>query len=212
MPIKRAEFKDMLDSFGCGRPIVLAASTHHGEERLIAEAVGEVPGALAVLLPRHVERRQAVVSELETAGFEVVLRSRFRAPEKPKAAVLLVDSTGELGDWTALADVVVIGKSFLGRGGQNPVEAILVDAPVVCGPDMSNFEPLASELRAVSVIECVSQSKLADTLRAILVSDQRRQSLTKSARAVIDKHRGSTDRIIAQLSTLMEGSADKHQG
>ena len=212
VPIKRAEFKDMLDSFGCGRPIVLAASTHHGEERLIAEAVGEVPGALAVLLPRHVERRQAVVSELETGGFEVVLRSRFRAPEKPKAAVLLVDSTGELGDWTALADVVVIGKSFLGRGGQNPVEAILVDAPVVCGPDMSNFEPLASELRAVSAIECVSQSKLADTLRAILASDQRRQSLTKSARAVIDKHRGSTDRIIAQLSTLMEGSADKHQG
>ena len=208
-PMERIEFRDMLESFGSERAIVLAASTHHGEERLIAEAIREVPGALAVLLPRHVERRQVVLSDLETAGFEVVLRSRFKSPEKPEAAVFLVDSTGELGDWTALADIVVIGKSFLGRGGQNPVEAILVDAPVVCGPDMSNFEPLVSELRAASAIECVSQGEIAETLRAILASDQRRQSLTDNARATIDKHRGATDRIIMQLRALIEDCGEQ---
>ena len=208
-PMERIEFRDMLESFGSERAIVLAASTHHGEERLIAEAIREVPGALAVLLPRHVERRQVVLSDLENAGFEVVLRSRFKSPEKPEAAVFLVDSTGELGDWTALADIVVIGKSFLGRGGQNPVEAILVDAPVVCGPDMSNFEPLVSELRAASAIECVSQGEIAETLRAILASDQRRQSLTDNARATIDKHRGATDRIIMQLRALIEDCGEQ---
>ncbi len=209
-PMERAEFRGMLESFGSARPVVLAASTHHEEERLLAEAIREVPGALAVLLPRHMERRRAVQSDLETAGFEVILRSNFTPPEQPDAAVLLVDSTGELGDWTAHADIVVIGKSFLGRGGQNPVEAISAGVPVVCGPHMSNFEPLFSELRNASAIECVSQVEVAEKLRAILASEQRRRSLVANARATVDQHRGATDRIIMQLEDLMKKSSGEN--
>lgn len=209
-PMERAEFRDILESFGSARPVVLAASTHHEEERLLAEAIREVPGALAVLLPRHVERRRAVQSDLETAGFEVILRSKFTPPEQPDGAVLLVDSTGELGDWTAHADIVVIGKSFLGRGGQNPVEAILAGVPVVCGPHMSNFEPLFTELRKASAIECVSQVEVAEKLQAILASEQRRRSLITNARATVDQHRGATDRIIMQLGDLMKNSSGEN--
>src|SRR5690606_5411998 len=123
-PARRDEFAAMIEAFGAGRPVVLAASTHAGEDAWIGSAVREASSeALYVTVPRHAERREEVRSELEAAGFEVVLRSSFRRPVEPARACLVVDSTGELRDWTAHADAVVIGKSILGFGGQNPAEA-----------------------------------------------------------------------------------------
>ena len=203
-PAERDEFREMIEAFGPGRPVVLAASTHAGEERLIAEAIREVPGALAVILPRHVERRDAARSDLEDAGFEVILRSGFIPPKGSEAAVLLVDSTGELRDWTAHADVVVIGKSFLGRGGQNPVEAIAAGVPVICGPHMGNFEPLITELRAEEAIESVRHTDLVMALRAVLDSEARRRIMTKAATSVLEEHWGATDRIIDRLRKLAD--------
>ena len=201
-PTERDEFREMIDAFGPARPVVLAASTHAGEERLIAEAISQVPGALAVILPRHVERRDAARSDLEDAGFEVILRSSFSPPQESEAAVLLVDSTGELRDWTAHADVVVIGKSFLGRGGQNPVEAIAAGVPVICGPHMGNFEPLITELRAEEAIESARHTDLLMSLQAVLGSESRRRLMTRAATSVLEQHRGATDRIIGRLRKL----------
>ena len=103
----------------------------------------------------------------------------------------------------AHADLVVIGKSFLGRGGQNPVEAIAAGAPVVCGPHMSNFEPLFTELCHASAIECVGNTEITTAIRGILESEDRRRSLTNNARMVIDHHRGATVRIISLLEEIL---------
>ncbi len=203
--IRRDEFEDMLGGFGPGRPVILAASTHSGEERLIAEAAQSIPGALTVVLPRHAERREAVRADLERAGFEVVLRSRFKPPRDPEKAVLVVDSTGEQRDWIAHADVVVVGKSFLARGGQNPVEAIAAGVPVVCGPCMENFEPLITELREIGGVESVSGASLERGLRAVLESAETRRRRSHSARTVLERHRGATMRVIKCLRGLLPG-------
>ena len=141
-------------------------------------------------------------ADLEAIGFEVVLRSSFQRPGSSGKAVFVVDSTGELRDWTAHADVVVIGKSFLGRGGQNPVEAIEAGVPVVCGPHMENFEPLITELRTALAIESVSKSDLLKGLRAVLESTQYQRTITTGAAAVLEQHRGATARIILHLRDL----------
>ena len=70
----------MLDAFGNQRRVILAASTHAGEDAWIASAIRKAaPEALPVIVPRHAERRGEVKAELERAGFEVVLRSKFQA-------------------------------------------------------------------------------------------------------------------------------------
>ena len=75
-PERRPEFQEMLDAFGKNRPVVLAASTHAGEDAFIAAAIREAdPEALAVIVPRHAERRAEVTADLEKAGFLVKLRS-----------------------------------------------------------------------------------------------------------------------------------------
>ena len=100
-----AEFAAILDKLKRGKPVVLAASTHDGEEVLIAEAVRKA-GGFPLIVPRHAERRHTVVRELEARGWQCVLRTDGELPETLKDNVCYIaDTTGELRDWTALADV-----------------------------------------------------------------------------------------------------------
>jgi 3-deoxy-D-manno-octulosonic-acid transferase len=198
-PAQRVEFAGMLESFGAGRPVVLAASTHAGEEAWIGQVVRE-SGALFAVVPRHAERRAEVKADLEKEGFEVVLRSAFHPPADPAKACLVIDSTGELRDWTAHATVVVIGKTILGTGGQNPAEAILARRPLLFGRHMENFEPLASSLVAsAGAIRFRDEAGLLDGLRGLLGHPDRRAAACDAAAAVLQQHDGATARILDLL-------------
>ena len=201
LPVRRPEFQQMLDAFG-NRRVVLAASTHAGEDAWIASAVREsAPDALPVIVPRHAERRAEVRAELESAGFTVVMRSVFPSPDAGgRPLVFLIDSTGELRDWTAHADVVVIGKSFLATGGQNPCEAILAGKPVVFGPHMENFEPLASRLvDAGACIRVRNETELRDAIIAAL-DHPTAEKMTRNATGLLARHEGATRRILHLLN------------
>lgn len=213
MPEMRAEFQEILDAFGKGRPVILAASTHAGEDAWIASAVADaVPHALPVVVPRHAERRAEVRGELERAGFHVVMRSAG-VPSAPVVAagegraVLLVDSTGELRDWTAHADAVIIGKSILANGGQNPAEAILAGKPVVFGPHMENFQPLASHLAAAGA--CLQADDMAGLQAAIrsTLDPENAAAMTRQASGILARHNGATDRMVVLFS--MPGNPEK---
>jgi len=207
-PVKRAEFQDMLDYFGQPRPVIIAASTHAGEDAWIAAAIGRaVPLALPVIVPRHAERRATVANELEQAGFTVFTRSKFHDLAKlPRPAegrhVLLIDSTGELRDWTAHADLVIIGKSFFATGGQNPTEAILTNKPIIFGPHMDNFEPLASQLvTAHGALRVVDANELVTAISTAL-EPSTAASMTHNAAQVLIRHDGATQRIIDLVTTI----------
>jgi 3-deoxy-D-manno-octulosonic-acid transferase len=166
---------------------------------LIGRAVRET-GGFYLCVPRHAERRAEVKESLESAGFEVVLRSEFRPPVSQENATLVVDSTGELRDWTASADVVVIGKSFLGIGGQNPAEAIIAGKPLVFGPHMENFEPLATRLVGCGGARRVAdEAELPEVLKELISKPTVSLDGTKAAKAVLDGHRGATGRILDLL-------------
>ncbi len=195
LPCRRPEFSAMLEEFPKA-PIAMAASTFAGEEAYLAGVFREA-GFLPVIVPRHAERREEVATALRG---ELVLRSRFPSPSSPArkpqvGEAFIIDSTGELRDWTAHADRVVIGKSFLAKGGQNPSEAILAGVPVICGPFMANFEPLVSELKEAGGIQMVhDREELLEALREPLPDQIAR------ARQVLEKHRGAMSRTIALLS------------
>lgn len=207
-PVWNPDFARMLAAFGENRRVVLAASTHAGEEVMIANAVRTAaPDALPVIVPRHAERRHMVCGDLAAAGFDVVLRTEFGRRPAPAARpqVFVIDSTGELRDWTAHADVVIIGKSFLAHGGQNPCEAVLARKPVVCGPHMENFQPLADQLAAAQgCIRAINAGSLPHAITRAL--DPRvARATSEAAWRVLERHHGATQRIISLL--LHSGSA-----
>ena len=131
------------------RGIVLAASTHAGEEPLIAKAVRAVaPDALLIVAPRHPDRGPAVAAELEGLGFHVARRSAGEPPG-PAVTAYVADTLGELGAFYAAADVLVIGGSFVeGIGGHNPLEAARLGCAIITGQWVANAADVYADMFA----------------------------------------------------------------
>lgn len=205
VPRKREDFLAMIEAFGCERPVVMALSTFAGEEEWLGEIFLSLDEpVLPVIVPRHAERRKEVTEAIERkVGRLSILRSNWRQPAGDE--VFVIDSTGELRDWTALASVAVVGKSFYAKGGQNPAEAIMAKVPVICGPHMANFEPLVSELRAAGGILMVENAEqLTQALRDLLRNPELRKKQTTAAIVVLEKHRASLTRTVALLREIVE--------
>lgn len=198
----REDFRAILDQLRGERKVVLAASTHAGEEALIASAIREA-GACPLIVPRHAERRAQVVADLEQAGFTPLLRTTGKLPAGlPANACYVADTTGELRDWTALADAVVIGKSFLAEGGQNPVEAIAARKPVITGPDMTNFADLVALLRENDAIVCCEAGELAGEIARALDGSEATAARAERAYQALHVHSGATRRSVELVETL----------
>ena len=198
----REDFRTILDALRGSRKVVLAASTHAGEEALIATAIREA-GAFPLIVPRHAERRAQVVADLQQAGFTPLLRTAGDLPaDIPVNACYVADTTGELRDWTALADAVVIGKSFLARGGQNPVEAIAARKPVITGPDMTNFADLVALLRADDAIVCCEAPELVGEIVRALDGSEATAARVERAFNALHVHSGATRRSVELVETL----------
>lgn len=202
------EFRALLQSLWDAPlpPVLLAASTHPGEEKALAEVFSalrkEIPGLVLLVAPRHVERRAEVSADLAAAGVRHALRSAWsEAPLHPDA--LVIDSTGELRDWQALASVVIMGKSFLTAGGQNPAEAIAAGVPVVTGPHMENFAPLMNLLRrAGGITEVDSVASLLPALRGMFGDLENAKAQAARGRAALEHHRGAAARTVVEIAAL----------
>jgi 3-deoxy-D-manno-octulosonic-acid transferase len=128
-----------------GRRVVVAASTHAGEEALIAAAIGQLsPRPLTIIVPRHPELSATIVRDL--GGHRFAVRSAGEAIE-PETEVYLADTLGEVGLFLRLADVAVMGGGFVrGVGGHNPLEPARLGIGVVSGPHVANFADIFAEM------------------------------------------------------------------
>jgi 3-deoxy-D-manno-octulosonic-acid transferase len=181
------------------RPLLLAASTHAGEELALTQSYQELrtqwPHLGLLLVPRHFERGTAIQAELAALGITTQLRSsaELHAP----CDVLIVDSTGELKAWQAWATVVIIGKSFLAEGGQNPAEAILAGKPVICGPHMENFADLIDTLQAAQAVQVVPELKeLPAVTDTLLRNPSDGTAMAERGQQVLAQHNGATQRSV----------------
>lgn len=189
----------------CGlanRPLLLAASTHAGEEKEIAaiyqHLVEQHPTLGLLVVPRHYERGPEVQADLRSLGLPSLLRSQM--PPEATTDVLIADSTGELKAWQEHATIVVMGKSFLAHGGQNPAEAVMADKPVVFGPHMENFLPLvALLLGANGAVQVASLAALSTQLDALLADQKLRERLAASGRHALGRHQGATEKTARLL-------------
>jgi 3-deoxy-D-manno-octulosonic-acid transferase len=189
------------------RPILLGGSLHPGEEELLLSSLRELQDQrlFLVLVPRHAERTPEIERLLQKQGISYTLRS---APHfEPDTSVLVVDSTGELRDWYFVATIVVIGKSFCGLGGQNPVEPILARKPVIAGPHMENFQFLVDELRKENgILQLESSKPLTDSVARLLTNPSERDQLVANASKALEQHRGAVGRTAKAILSFGSGS------
>lgn len=134
------------------RPVVVAASTHDGEEIALVRALDKLADRLClILVPRHPERSPAIAAALTRDGYRFALRSQGRELDRD-TDLYVADTLGEMGLFLRLADVVVMGGSFSASlekppvGGHNPLEPARLGKPAVTGPDMTNWAAVTQSL------------------------------------------------------------------
>ncbi len=214
-PSRAAEFRSLLTALGVSpqAPILVAGSTWAPEEKILAtllpELCREFPDLLLIVVPRHIERTDAILRDLAPLGLRIRRRSELRATATQHSTLnsqlLLVDATGELRDWYALATVVFIGKSLPGiaeTGGQNPAEAAALRKPVVFGPHMGNFAALVAHLLAhEAAIQVRDAHALSAEFSTLLRDAPLRAALGARAFAALALHRHAAARTTELLAT-----------
>jgi 3-deoxy-D-manno-octulosonic-acid transferase len=190
------------------RPVWLAASTHNGEERIVAEAhraiARQVPGVLTIIAPRHPERGDAIAALLAGFGLAIARRS-LGQPLLPGTDIYLADTLNELGTLIALTGLVFMGKSLIpDGGGHNPVEPIRLGAAVLTGPSIHNFidayHPL---IRDGGVREVATGRLLAEQVGSLLVDAAARDALAARGRTELDKIAGALPQTLTTLLAML---------
>src|ERR1700704_981356 len=190
-----------------GRPVIVAASTHPGEEEILLEAhktlVGFFPGLLSVIVPRHPDRGAAVASLVAASGLRAALRSREELPTAT-SDIYVADTMGALGLFYRFAPIVFMGGSLVAHGGQNPIEAIKLGASIVHGPHVFNFTDVYDALdRSGGAGRADTQEALVKQLRRLLADPAARELSVSAAERVVEQLGGALDRTMAALEPYL---------
>jgi 3-deoxy-D-manno-octulosonic-acid transferase len=190
-----------------GRPVIVAASTHAGEEEILVgvhrELARRFPGLLSVIVPRHPARGEAIAGMIAASGLHAALRSHEDLPAAT-ADIYVADTIGELGLFYRLAPVVFMGGSLVEHGGQNPIEAAKLGAAIVHGPHVFNFTDVYDALDAAGgARQADSRETLVKQIGQWLADPAARQTSADAAAAVVERLGGALDRTLAALESYL---------
>ena len=186
------------------RPTWVAASTHAGEEEIVAaahlEARTRLPGLLTVSAPRHPRRGDEVRAVLAAAGLRVASRSRGETPNEA-TDVYLADTIGEMGLVYRLAPIAFVGGSLVAHGGQNPIEPAALGVAVLHGPEVRNFADVYRALDETGGARPIGDADdLADALVEAHGDPAELAGRAARARGVVEASTGALDRTVAALA------------
>jgi 3-deoxy-D-manno-octulosonic-acid transferase len=190
-----------------GRPVIVAASTHPGEEEILIEMhrelAGYFPQLLSVIVPRHPGRGEAIARMIAASGLHVGLRSHQDLPTAT-ADIYVADTMGELGLFYRLAPIVFMGGSLVEHGGQNPIEAIKLGAAIVHGPHVFNFTDVYGALDAAGgAKQADAKQALVKQIGQWLADPAARQASVDAAGRVVDQLGGALDRTLSALEPYL---------
>lgn len=187
-----------------GGDVLIAGSTHEGEEERLLEAYAQLikvrPGLRLVIAPRYIERAQRVLALIASAGLHGGLRSQGNPN---RAEVVVLDSIGELARAYRLATLVFVGGSFTTRGGQNILEPAAQGKPVLFGPHMENFRDSVQVLVGRGGIQVKDVEQLVRVMTELFARPESLASLGELARTTVRQISGASDRNVEALAKLV---------
>lgn len=191
-----------------GSPVIIGASTHSGEEKMIVGAFRKLreqyKGALLILVPRHAERGAEIAELLKSAGMSFLRRSTGERFGEGPVDCLLADTTGELMGFLAASDIVIMGKTLAGNhDGQNIIEPAVLGKAIVCGRELRNFREAMEILqKADAVLTVETEEELRRALYMLSSDPELRVKLGRRAYEAITAHSGAIAKNIELLETL----------
>lgn len=209
LPHDPAAFSRLSAAIG-DRPVIVAVSTHEGEEIAVVRALDHLSERVCLILtPRHPERGPHIAQALQRDGYAFAMRSRGETIG-PDTDIYLADTLNEMGLFLRLADVVVMGGSFAPAiglppvGGHNPLEPARLGKPTITGPDASNWAPVTAALVEAGGLALVrAPSDLPGVIEPLLEDLNAARAMGERGRRAAVEAGGGLERLWALLSPLM---------
>jgi 3-deoxy-D-manno-octulosonic-acid transferase len=191
-------------------PVIVAGSTHPGEEEIVLRALSacEEAGlsAALVIAPRHPQRAHPLERELRAAGRRTRRRSALEGPPLAAGEVLLLDTLGELPAVYAAASFAFVGGSLVPVGGHNLIEPIFAGCPVAFGPHVHNVRVHAELARASGAGVCVANAgELTRAMLDALRDPEARRRQVASGQRALAAHRGTARRTSHLIDDVLVG-------
>jgi len=191
------------EKVGRDRLVLIAASTHQGEEEIILDVFSRLhakyPELLLVLVPRHPERFEVCAVLSRSLGMKTISHSIQRNCESD-TDVLLVDAMGELIYFYAISHIAFVGGSLVPVGGHNMMEAAAFSLPIMMGPHLRNFDDIADMFVQASAMVMVKDgNELLAMTDKLCSQEDLRTRMGDASRQVMDVNRGALDQTVALI-------------
>jgi 3-deoxy-D-manno-octulosonic-acid transferase len=199
-------------AWGTGRMVLLAGSTHEGDEGPLLKAfvrlLKKFPEALLVLVPRHPERFGRAAQQARAAGLKISLRSDgISCPASSQC--FIVDAMGELQRFYAACDVAFVGGSLDRIGGHNVLEPAALAKPVLIGPHTFNFEDICSQLVAAQAAIRVSNAEeLEAAANRLFTNPELRDQMGRAGLNLVRSGQGALERTLKIVNELLTAATD----
>ncbi len=188
------------------RPVLILGSSHATEERAVLEllpALWELKlDVLLIIVPRHPERFDEVA--LMAAQYSPGVIRRSQQEITPQCRIYVADTMGELLMLYSVADLAIVGGSFVALGGQSPIEPASVAKGVLMGPHQYNFSTVCPELEAAGgLYTCENYQQLLERLRQLLSSPNEMVLMGKKAVEYALSKRGATGILVQNIEKVL---------
>ena len=206
---ERAALIEELGLSGASR-IMIAGSTHRGEEELVLAAFKAVrekdPGVRLIIAPREVLRTMEVEHLCRKAGFTVTTRKELQKGDAARGEdIVILDTVGELGRVYGLGDVIYIGGSLIPHGGHNILEPAAHGKAIIVGNQMFNFKDIHALFRNRNAVVTVASGEelTRETLR-LFGDAAERARLEAETLAIINENKGASEKSARILVEMLE--------
>lgn len=202
---QRQKINQLKQQWQLNRPVLIAASTHNGEDEIIVTAFKKLllkhANLLLILVPRHPERFKTVEKLISDNGFNYLKRSTNQIPTE-QTQIVLGDTMGELLELYAMADIAFVGGSLVKQGGHNPLEPALHHIAIITGEYFFNFQVICEQLiEAQGMIVCTnSADDLYSSIDCLLNDNSSRNQLGENAYLVLKQNQGALSRLLTVIN------------
>ncbi len=184
-----------------GRPVVIAGSTHTGEEKIIIDCFTAIKQAadrpLLIIAPRHLARTGEVEAIIQQAGLRCIKRSSIT--EQTAASeidVVLLDTIGELAGLYGIGDAIFVGGSMVPVGGHNLLEVVVHKKPVIYGRHTESIKDIVALLDGNGGIEVGDGASLCAAIEDLLAHPEKARALGLKAFDIIKNKVGTLDSTV----------------
>lgn len=202
-PLARAEI-----GYGINNQLLIAGSTHRGEEEMLVDAYiarrNKYPELRLIVVPRHVERADEICEMIKSKDLEPVKYSALNGQHLIDHHVLVVDQIGHLNQLYREATLVFVGKSLIDGGGQNIIEPARFGKPIIVGPYVQNFKFIVDTfLENNALIQVQNKEELINQMELLLNDANQLYQLGEAAKRVVDQNQGATDKTVKHLEGIL---------